>query len=44
MLATQTPAEIPTQSLLEMALAGGMTLWPIVLASFVMLVVVFERS
>lgn len=43
MLATQTPAEIPTQSLLEMALAGGMTLWPIVLASFVMLVVVFER-
>jgi biopolymer transport protein ExbB len=43
MLATQTTAEIPTQSLLDMALAGGMTLWPIVLASFVMLVVVFER-
>ncbi len=43
MLATQTTAEIPTQSLLDMALAGGLTLWPIVLASFIMLVVVFER-
>ncbi len=43
MLATQSTAEIPTQSLLEMALAGGLTLWPIVVASFVMLVVVFER-
>ncbi|QDU56197.1 MotA/TolQ/ExbB proton channel family protein [Aeoliella mucimassa] len=43
MLATQTATEIPTQSLLDMALASGLTLWPIVVASFVMLVVVFER-
>lgn len=43
MLATQSSAAIPTQSLLEMALASGLTLWPIAIASFVMLVVVFER-
>ncbi|WP_425399526.1 MotA/TolQ/ExbB proton channel family protein [Aeoliella sp.] len=43
MLATQATTEIPTQSLLEMALAGGLSIWPIALASFVMLVVVFER-
>ncbi|MCO6046637.1 MotA/TolQ/ExbB proton channel family protein [Aeoliella sp. ICT_H6.2] len=43
MLATQATTEIPTQSLLEMALAGGLSIWPIALASFLMLVVVFER-
>lgn len=43
MLATQPTTEIPTQSLLEMALAGGLTVWPIAVASFIMLVVVFER-
>jgi len=43
MAAASTPSEIPTQSLLDMAIASGLTLWPIVLASFVMLVVVFER-
>lgn len=43
MAAAATPAEIPTQSLLDMAIASGLTLWPIAVASFVMLVVVFER-
>lgn len=43
MAAAATPSEIPTQSLLDMAIASGLTLWPIVVASFVMLVVVFER-
>lgn len=43
MLAAQAATEIPTRSLLDMALAGGLTLWPIAVASFVMLVVVFER-
>lgn len=36
-------SEIPTQSLLQMAIAGGWMMAPIVVASFVMLVVVFER-
>lgn len=40
----QNPSgEIPTQSLLQMALAGGVTMIPIAIASFVMLMVVFER-
>lgn len=43
MAAAATTSEIPTQSLLDMAIASGLTLWPIVVASFVMLVVVFER-
>lgn len=38
-----SPGEIPTQSLLQLALAGGVTMIPIAMASFVMLVVVFER-
>lgn len=42
MLLAQTP-EIPTKSLLEMVLAGGISVWPILFASFVLLVVVFER-
>jgi biopolymer transport protein ExbB len=41
--AQNATGEIPTQSLLQMALAGGVTIIPIALASFVMLVVVFER-
>jgi len=36
-------APIPTRSLLEMLIAGGPLILPIVLASFVLLVVVFER-
>lgn len=36
-------ADIPTQSLLEMLVASGPTIWPIVVASFVMTLVVFER-
>ncbi len=43
MLVAEATSEIPTQSLLEMGLASGLTLWPIGLASFIMLVVVFER-
>lgn len=37
-------ARIPTKSLLEMVLAGGPLLLPIFACSFVLLVVVFERS
>lgn len=36
-------ADIPTRSLLEIILAGGPTVWPILLASFVMTLVIFER-
>lgn len=40
----QSPqGEIPTQSLLQMVIAGGPAMLPIALASFVMLVVTFER-
>jgi biopolymer transport protein ExbB len=35
---------IPTRSLFEMFLAGGPLIAPIVLASFVLLLVVFERA
>lgn len=41
--AQASSAEIPTQSLLQMAIAGGVTIIPIGIASFVMVVVVFER-
>src|SRR5437868_91396 len=34
---------IPTRSLFEMLLAGGPVMFPILLASFVMLLIVFER-
>ncbi len=39
-----SPGPIPTRSLLEMLMAGGPLMAPIVLASFVMLLVVFERT
>jgi biopolymer transport protein ExbB len=42
--AASDPSAIPTRSLLEMLLAGGPLMAPIVLASFVMLLVVFERT
>ena len=42
--AATTPDAIPTASLLDMLLAGGPLLVPIVLASFLMVLVVFERS
>ncbi len=35
--------DIPTQSVLEMFVAAGPTVWPIVIASFIMTLVVFER-
>jgi biopolymer transport protein ExbB len=35
--------DIPTQSVLEMFIAAGPTVWPIFVASFVMTLVVFER-
>src|SRR5690242_8744461 len=41
-LAAATPT-IPTRSLFEMLLAGGPLVIPILLASFVMLLIVFER-
>jgi biopolymer transport protein ExbB len=37
------PAPIPTRSLFEMLLAGGPVMIPILLASFLMLLIVFER-
>jgi biopolymer transport protein ExbB len=40
----QVAETIPTRSLLEMLLAGGPLMAPIVLASFLLLLVVFERS
>ena len=40
----EASAPIPTRSLLEMLIAGGPLMLPIVLASFVLLVVVFERT
>ncbi len=42
MLAAANPP-IPTRSLFEMLLAGGPLMFPILLASFVMLLIVFER-
>lgn len=42
MLLAQAP-EIPTKSLLEMLLGGDISVWPIIFASFVLAVVVFER-
>ena len=42
-LAQGPSAEIPTQSMLQMAIAGGVTMIPIGVASFLMLVIVFER-
>src|SRR3954464_3928423 len=35
---------IPTRSLFEMLLAGGPTMFPIALASFLMVLIVFERT
>ena len=43
-IAVESAEAIPTTSLLEMLIAGGPLLLPIVLASFLMLLVVFERS
>lgn len=42
-LADAVPAPIPTKSLFDMLVAGGPLMIPIVLASFILLVVVFER-
>lgn len=46
LLSAAAPAQatIPTRSLFEMLLAGGPLMLPIVLASFVMLLIVFERA
>lgn len=41
---TLAAAAIPTRSLMDMLMAGGPLMAPIVLASFVMLLVVFERA
>jgi biopolymer transport protein ExbB len=43
LLLATAAAPIPTRSLLDMLVAGGPLMLPIVLASFVMLLVVFER-
>jgi biopolymer transport protein ExbB len=43
LLAEAVAGPIPTKSLLEMLLAGGPPMIPIVLASFILLLVVFER-
>lgn len=42
--AAPAQAVIPTRSLFEMLLAGGPLMLPIMLASFVMLLIVFERA
>jgi biopolymer transport protein ExbB len=44
LVATPAGAAIPTRSLFDMLLAGGPLMIPIVLASFLMLLIVFERS
>lgn len=41
--AAPSGAVIPTRSLFEMLLAGGPLMFPILLASFIMLLIVFER-
>jgi len=41
---TTSAATIPTRSLFDMLLAGGPLMVPIVLSSFVMLLIVFERT
>jgi biopolymer transport protein ExbB len=44
LLADAPPAPIPTRSLFEMLIAGGPLMIPILLASFAMLLIVFERA
>src|SRR6478736_7056860 len=42
-IAAATAGPIPTRSLFEMLLAGGPCMLPIALASFVMVLIIFER-